>query len=333
MSGPLLLLVMVMAVPSDHETLALNERAKWSNGVVQVDSDTRSWNGEQIAWTTKRSATIYFDGDRMRIDLARADDTALAVKEIVVLTAERRIEYTDDKPAGAPIAMTIRRPSAGMERPLICPDIRLLGLVPRPWEGITHHSSPFEFVGQPKRRNASEADEDIDGVSLRRVEFDAGDVRIRCWLHRLKPGVIHRLEAEFGSPENRMLDRIVTEWTQHASTSLWTPTSVNYERMSNGIRTMSQSATFSFLQLNESFAKDPFDIKNLGIPRGTPVVEDDGASGLMRWDGEKLKANASGGLAPTTMNARVWSLVIGSAVLLVLGMYFVRRSQTTSPDR
>ena len=318
----LLIYAIALMASSVHEleSKAVAVRKNWLNGVVTIASDTQSYGSDQkVVWSTHRAAQVFFQADALRVDIQRSDSPERTIRESVLITSKTVLEYTDEKLDTKTIATRLRQPSPSLPRPMIAPDIRLIGLVPRTWEGLTQHSSLSEFVGQPERRNVTTTLESLGEIECVRVEFDAGDVHIRCWLDPSREGVIPQLDVEFGSEPITIKEQIISTWERHSTTGLWVPDKVSYRRIENDKLLMSQDTRIRFSRLNEPFDIDPFAFKNLPIPTGTPIIDDEHPGEIMFWDGTGPRSSSRQAAPQASASSKVVWLLLSALGFFVLG--------------
>lgn len=302
------------------EVRAVEARKKWTNGEFDIETNYTVYDREgKAAGENIRKSYVAFHEDRVRIDMQRSDFPGQAVRNVTIVDGGQVLEYTDEKPNGSPVAMSIRRLRPGDQHPAMAPDPRLIGMVPREWENLSFGESIDAFVGNKNRSHSTLSSERLGGTTVDRIEYRGAKTLNRVWIN--KEGSYSVVQVE--TIGESVASRISTQYELHKESGLFVPRSFVFKRTLDGKVTHKQAATIIWKDLNSPDPGKPFAPNQFNIPVGTSVSTDDpNEFGKRIWDGRQTapqyEKHINAGAASSRKYTAIF-LIVNACVLAALG--------------
>ena len=313
------------------EIRALDARRKWKNGSLEIETNYLLFDkqGKTTSEIRLRSFAA-FDGDNVRLDSQKWNSPKEPpVRNLIVFDRGQLLQYTDEKPGGQPVAVSLDPIQPGQPRPFGAVDPRLLGIRPLEWANL-YLGEPLDvFVGNPARSKCRVATDQIGGAQVERVEYQGVRTFNRLWIDVALDFSVLQVEVTEGEHQ----DRITTEYSLHSSSGLYLPAFYQFERSFEGRVLGRQTAQLTWLSMNAADPRKLFDPREYNIPVGVPVaVDGPNVFGMHTWNGKEAARvddtrvrQLAGKIENKPAPAILAWILVGNAVLLAfLGLWRYR---------
>ncbi len=320
------------------EIRALDARRKWKNGSLEIETTYLLFDRQgKTTSEIRRKSFAAFDGDNVRVDMTKLDSPDLPVRDLTVFDRGQLLEYTDIKPGGQTVAVSLRHVQPGEPRPSKAVDVRLIGIRPVWWENLNLGEPLDVFVGNPARSKCRAAVDQIGTAKVERVEYQGVRTFNRLWIDPASDFSVLQVEVNEGPHQ----DRISTEYQLHRPSGLYLPVSYVFENRFDGRILGRQTAQLTWLTMNAADFRKLFDPREYNIPVGVPVaVDDPNVFGMHTWNGteaarvddtrvRQLAAKIGNKPAPAIL---AWVLAGNAVLLALLGLWRYRTVRKRVPD-
>jgi hypothetical protein len=330
------------AAPAPQEIAAsvLQPRREMHRGKVVLEVYDRTKPVDNAEEFLLMRATVWFDGDALRVDATRnapvgsAADSGLKSRFTQeVIAAGTHIDRFVD-PNSPPLAVRLEREDSvdlsGTH--LFHPNV--LGIEPSPT--LQKHALDKLRLNLHSSTEATVEEQLLDGVPCwaLRQKFPSGASQT-TWIRQQSPTVVRcTFEAVAGSKgmEKSVVDSITCQGSAPGANVPWFPEQIDYTRSVDGVVRISHRTRILDASFDDSVDPALFTVAGMGLPPGTQVLEFPGSVGHT-WNGQTLERHGAGEipeevpLAAAT-GARWWVIVgINLTLLSIVCLLLYYRSR------
>lgn len=320
----------------------ISYRESLTSGVVEFDSSFR----KQGAEPRRTRYTVSFDGNKLRATTIRqyedGEFEGQSYRECDAFPGDGRALFYGDKKLknGGVLVGSIRQDSKETRLSAV-PDPRLVGILPSDFLMLIHMRVNSLF-GNQEWKVARTQPAVIGEHECVHVSYIKGDENLanaplvaEAWIDAARDWNVLRLILK-DSP-NAIEDRIDCELAPVPDVG-WFPSSVRYERRSEGKVTREEDLRIRVLQFNKDVPQETFTFATMEVPDGHDVY-DHTTSPSTHYKVTDGKLVVAGGEsisqatdASTPSPVRTWILLANGLVLGALALWFFwRRSERRRP--
>lgn len=286
------LAAVLLAVPADAETRAIDYRRSLQSGKVFYETRTWRQRNDELQHVSTTTYAVTFDGDKIRTDrettrFDRGPTPQLIFREYAALNSGELLRRTFDIPHPdrklAALLDHLDSPDHAPGPSSSTIDPRNFGFAPSPFPVI--YSNHLEaFVGCADRTNTTEETLTIDGNDVISVTYQKGSASHEMLIdpqrgYNLVSAAIITPTADY---------RIDCELKQYGGGELWYPSQVTYFVKKDDVIADKNITTVQAAEFNQPVDAEVFTFKGMGVEGGTDISETPQLGGPKIWDGKDI---------------------------------------------